>query len=103
MVKKNRKWRKGSSWLESALPHSRTPDLLQTDESQTRAVTVRQFLDAQGWINERLIWHQHVLHPDLLFKDYKLDFLVLFVLPDTSDTDAMSVIRPFRDCRASDT
>eukprot|EP00971_Amphidinium_carterae_P350814 6491755-Amphidinium_carterae.1 len=65
-------------------------------------ITVRQFLDAQGWINERLIWHQHVLHSDLLFSDYKLDFLVLLVLPDTSNTDEMSVIRPFRDCRASD-
>eukprot|EP00971_Amphidinium_carterae_P349330 6490965-Amphidinium_carterae.1 len=68
-----------------------------------QVVTVRQFLDAQGWINERLIWHQHVLHPDLIFKDYKMDFLVLLVLPDTSNTDEMSVIRPFRDCRASDT
>eukprot|EP00971_Amphidinium_carterae_P131551 2605021-Amphidinium_carterae.2 len=36
-----------------------------------QAVTVRKFLDAQGWINQRLIWHQHVLHPDLLFTDYK--------------------------------
>eukprot|EP00971_Amphidinium_carterae_P261648 5190917-Amphidinium_carterae.1 len=55
-------------------------------------LSVQGFLDLHGWTNVSVIWQHHVLHPDLLFADYKLGFFVLLIMPHCPNTDDMTEI-----------
>eukprot|EP00971_Amphidinium_carterae_P349397 6490997-Amphidinium_carterae.2 len=66
-------------------------------------LTVQGFVELHEWTNVSVIWRHHVLHSDLLFADYKLDTLVLLVMPHCPITDDMTEIRPLDQCKASAT
>eukprot|EP00971_Amphidinium_carterae_P117028 2317588-Amphidinium_carterae.1 len=67
------------------------------------SLTVQGFIDLHGWTNVSVIWRHHVLHPDLLFADYKCGLLVLLIMPHCPNTDDMTEIRPLDQCKASST
>eukprot|EP00971_Amphidinium_carterae_P160424 3180085-Amphidinium_carterae.1 len=84
------------------ITHSPTGKAIH-DIPECGALTAQRFMEIHDWTNVCLIWHHHVLHPDLLFADYKLSVLVLIVLPNCANTDDMTEIRPLDQCKASAT
>eukprot|EP00971_Amphidinium_carterae_P045796 901058-Amphidinium_carterae.1 len=73
------------------------------DIAECGKLTVHGFVELHNWTNVAVLWQHHVLHPDVRFADYKLDFLVLLMMPNCPSTDDMTEIRPLDQCKASAT